>query len=92
MKRQPVNIERKRTLELRSGEGTTHLALSADLSPPELLPMLDSGVAVNLLPLGSESSVLGHLRQGVKLGCVWNILTLGRTIDEKGGVVAIFVL
>lgn len=42
-------------------EQIAYLALSLDLSPPVLLPVLDSGVAVDLLPLGCQPLVLGHL-------------------------------
>lgn len=40
---------------------STNLALSADLGPSELLSVLDSGIAVNFLPLWCEPLVLGHL-------------------------------
>lgn len=45
---------------------SAYLALPLDLGPPELLPVLDSGIAVNLLSLGCQPLVLGHLLQSEK--------------------------
>lgn len=54
-------IQFNRVIHVLISVWNTNLALSADFGASELLSVLDSGIAVNFLPLWCEPLVLGHL-------------------------------